>query len=334
MKALFAVLALTLACRDAPAPPANASRDVDQVIAADLMGRGVDEVVTWADSSLTWSGGSQVISGRMISHSVGPSDGSGERVAMVFGRSKADPKALPTAWVLDRSGIQKVDIEASRFSDVEVVADGIILTIAERDKQTRSVLVSPRGTTELVSGIMGLKARRLSDGAGVAMGRLYGDRPRSDGGLEIHVAGEAPRTIPTVRGVRTLGTGDVDGDGHIDLVFADGWHFRYAKQGEARLAVLPGPAFESPIRVGEIADSYAIDAVEVVSPGQILAVGTSTVVMFEQTSLGWSQRTLAARAKGGIPVVWRSQGRWFGIGPSAWLVFGREGSPPIELPQN
>ena len=180
---------------------------------------------------------------------------------------------------------------------------------------------------------MGLKARLLDASGTVAVGRLYGDKPRSDGGLEIHRVGAPPETIETVRGVRSLAVGDVDGDGNADLVYADGWHFRYAKKGEALLAVLPGPDFRTPIRIGQVSGSYSIDAVEVVRPGQLLVSATSSIVLFQSTSLGWTQKTLSPRMGSGVPTVWTSAGRGLNRQVSRWVVFGNDDQPTLRIDQ-
>ena len=323
-----------VACDDWPDRPSVPENGADQIITADFTGTGVDEVVTWSAGTLAWSKGSQAIDGRMISHSVGAVGGDKDAVAMVFGRSKQTPKAEPTAWLLTEDGISQLEIDATRFTDVQVVADGVVVTVASKDKTTRTVHVAGASSKELTRSIMGLSARRLNPEGLVAVGRLYGDRPRSDGGLEIHQTGHPPRKVETVRGVRTLANGDVDGDGHDDLVFADGWHFRYAREAEARIGVLPGPDFKAPIRIGQISDSYTIDSLEVVRPGEILAVGTTSIVLFAKTGMGWEQRVLGTRGAGGIPAVWNRRSVWLGGGPSRWIVFGDASMPPIQIREN
>ena len=319
------------ACDERPERPLGLAKGADQVIAADFTGAGVDELVTWSAGTLEWSNGSQTIDGRMIAHSVGIVGGTKDAVAMVFGRSKQAPNAQPTAWLLTEAGITQLEVDAARFTDVQVVADGVVVTVASKDKTTRTVHVAGTSSKELTRSIMGLSARRLNPEGLVAVGRLYGDRPRSDGGLEIHQTGQPPRKVETVRGVRALALGDVDGDGHNDLVFADGWHFRYAREAEARLGVLSGPDFKAPIRIGQISDSYTIDSLEVVRPGEILAVGTTSIVLFTKTGLGWEQRVLGSRGAGGIPAVWNRRASWLGGDTSGWIVFGEASNPPIQI---
>jgi len=333
MTTVFSIL-LLFACTDVAPPPGPLTRTVDQLIAVDLDASGTDQLVSWREGSLEWSGGSKEIDGRLIGHSVGTLAGGREGLGIIFGRSKAAPKAEPTAWLLSSDGLTKMDINAFRFTDIQVVPDGVVLTVAYKDKRTQTLHVTESGTVILASSVMGLKARSLHRDGTVAIGRLYGDTPRSDGTLEIHTPDQPPREVPTVRGVRTLSLGDVDGDGHIDLLFADGWHFRYAKQAEAMLAVLPGPNFETPIRIGQIPGSYTIDSIDVVEPGRVLAVGTSSIVLFEQASLGWTQSTVAQRPLGGLPVIWRRNQGWLRTHSTPRLVFGQAGTEPIELGKN
>ena len=43
--------------------------------------------------------------------------------------------------------------------------------------------------------------------------------------------------IPTLRGVRTVASGDVDGDGTPELLFGDGWHKAYGKKARFRPSI-------------------------------------------------------------------------------------------------
>lgn len=75
------------------------------------------------------------------------------------------------------------------------------------------------------------------DGAAeLAVGRMYGDEPKSDGDLAVLDDG-AREPVPSRRGVRSLVASDLDGDGREELLFGDGWHFRYRDEGEGRLNV-------------------------------------------------------------------------------------------------
>ena len=328
-----AVLIAAVGCGAPVPPPPEASSVVDQLITVDLDGSGTDTLVRWDSGVLTWPGGRQAIDGRLVAFDVGLHDGDKEAVALAFGRSKSSPDAEATVWLLNEDGLEPINFQASRFSDVQVVHDGVTITSVAKTKRAKTVAVNPGGVHELTESIMGLKARRIDAAGAVAVGRLYGDKPRSDGGLEIHRVGAQPESIETVRGVRALAVGDVDGDGHTDLVYADGWHFRYAKQGEALLAVLPGPEFTSPIRIGQVLGSYSIDAIEVVQPGQLLVSATSSIVLFQSTSLGWKQKTLAPRQGSSLPGVWTSAGRGLNRRISRWVVFGSDTQAPTPIDQ-
>ena len=107
-------------------------------------------------------------------------------------------------------------------SDVQVV-HGVTITFVAKTGPRRC------GRSErcprLTESISGLKARRIDAAGAVAVGRLYGDKPRSDGGLEIHRVGAQPETIETVRGVRALAVAMLTATA-FRPVYADGWHFR------------------------------------------------------------------------------------------------------------
>ena len=333
MKFGTAILVGVVGCAAPLPPPPEATTPADQLITVDLDGSGTDILVRWNAGVLTWPGGRQEIDGRLITFDVGRLDEDKEAVALVFGRSKSSPNAESTAWMLSEDGLLPIAYQATRFSDAQVVQDGVTLTSAEKSKRTKTVAVNSGGVRELTRSVMGLKARLIDASGTVAVGRLYGDKPRSDGGLEIHRVGAPPETIETVRGVRSLAVGDVDGDGNADLVYADGWHFRYAKKGEALLAVLPGPDFKTPIRIGQVSGSYSIDAVEVVRPGQLLVSATSSIVLFQSTPLGWTQKTLSPRMGSGVPIVWTSAGRGLNRQVSRWVVFGNDDQPTLRIDQ-
>ena len=325
----FLGLLAALACRDSPQPPDLSEVRSDHLLTADLDGDGQDEVVTWEAGLLSWPGGQEKIEGRLVAHDAGPQSEGAERIALAFGPAKHAPRADATIWTLGSEGARQVPIEGARFTDVQIINQGLLVTVADKNKTTKTLRVTAERQEVVAKTIMGLKARQITTEGTIAIGRLYGDEPRSHGGLEIHRDGLAPVSIDTVRGVRALGLGDVDGDGETDLLFADGWHFRYAKEGEARLAVLPGPAFTTPIRIGRVSDSYTIDAVEVLEPGRVLAIASSSVVVFEHTEHGWSQERIVSRNGAGRPAVWNRLGGWLGRDHGQWLI--RSGMPHMPL---
>ncbi len=190
----------------------------------------------------------------------------------------------------------------------------------------------------------GVRARKMAmsqlpldaDGDGrdeVAVGRLYGDEPRSDGDLSVGF-GEAAEVIATERGVRALAAADLDGDGRAELLFGDGWHFRYKDEGRARLNVARrGEDGRWQARlIHEIAGDFAIMRIEtrdVDGDGrpEVFASGNAEVLRLdlEGDAMGgsWTARSLGACGTGGeFAVVRRADGAFrvlTATDPVAWL---------------
>ena len=61
------------------------------------------------------------------------------------------------------------------------------------------------------------------------IGRLYGDKPRTDGGVFFRTS-SALMPVPTMRGVRAMTPWPSGG-----VLFGDGWHFEYRDKAEGRI---------------------------------------------------------------------------------------------------
>ena len=68
----------------------------------------------------------------------------------------------------------------------------------------------------------------------VAVGRLYGDQKGEPGDLRVLQDDGSSEVIDTLRGVRALSAADLNGDGHAELLFGDGWHINYGKLARYR----------------------------------------------------------------------------------------------------
>ncbi len=168
----------------------------------------------------------------------------------------------------------------------------------------------------------------------LAVGRMYGDEPRSDGDLACF-EGDRRGAIPTERGVKALIASDLDGDGRAELLFGDGWHFRYREEGKARLNVASLAAGEGSWQtqlIHDLPDEYTvmrIEARDVDGDGrqEVFASGNATLYRLDLQGppVGgiWSARKLGACGTGGeFALVRRPSG---GIqiltatDPPAWL---------------
>lgn len=126
----------------------------------------------------------------------------------------------------------------------------------------------------------------------IVVGRLYGDEPRSDGDLTIWHK-KARTTLSNFRGVRSLEITDLNQDGFSDLLVADGWHYQYAKMGQARLSLYMGPDFTDKRTLAIIDEEYSINHIEVHRNQRwILVQGTSSIYLLMNDALGWKQERI------------------------------------------
>jgi hypothetical protein len=149
--------------------------------------------------------------------------------------------------------------------------------------------------------------QQLPWGDGLAVGRLYGDAPKSPGDLH-HVAADGTRTrLDSLRGVRALqrlrlpsgaAVSTEDSPARDVLAVCDGWHYAYGANGDARLSLRWGPALEHGSTIAWLPESYTCEQVLAVpgSPHPALVVrGSAGVHLLQLGYLGW-ERTLLTEA--------------------------------------
>jgi hypothetical protein len=158
----------------------------------------------------------------------------------------------------------------------------------------------------------------------LAVGRVYGDEPRSDGDLTVY-DGDTVTQVLTFRGVRALTAAHLDGADV--LVFGDGWHFKYRDEGKGRLNIArqKGAGFITEL-VHELPGQYAVTRIEVEDidgDGQpeIVASGNDTIYLYRRTDGGWSPKRLGTCLAGEFTTVRRAGGKFAVAGagsPVAW----------------
>jgi len=142
--------------------------------------------------------------------------------------------------------------------------------------------------------------------ASFVVGRPYGDEVKSDGDVFVVDPSGARRTIPSLRGVRSLELLELgSSETPIRLLcFGDGWHWRYREEGRGLLtcARLQGAQPGRPKVVAEVPD-YALErlvAADLDGDGEreIVAQGSDGLYRFRPTvegdTLMWSGRRLDA----------------------------------------
>jgi len=86
--------------------------------------------------------------------------------------------------------------------------------------------------------------------------------------------------------VRSAELADVNGDGELDLLVADGWHSNYGQVADGRVLLLRGPAFEQASVVAHLGADYVAEDM-VLRGSDLLVTGPISVHLLRRDSVGW-----------------------------------------------
>lgn len=283
------------------AGPSTPLGSCEGVAAADFDSDGVDTVVCLSGGQAAWDGGSAAVDGALHAVARGDVDGDGhEEVVLATGTGRDHRDAPARVFAVDDGGARVLWERSGPRAQVTdlVVRDGRIWLATFKDRWVVEGGWLDAGAFQPeVEAHMGMRMQPLPDGK-VAVGRLYGDQPRSDGDLSIRGGGGQKR-LPSLRGVRSLASADLDGDGTDELLVGDGWHAEYGKHGDPRVAVISDGATEART-IGWLAAGYTARQIEVVGSGPdawLLVTGTRAVHALQRDALGWSETVLAPVAE-------------------------------------
>ena len=326
-----------------PDAPANLE-SADRVLTADLHGTGTPLVFAAAKNEVHWGpwiegASSPMFQGRHVGKGMLQTwmakdlDGDGkEEVVMAFGMGR-DFANADAQIVLLRSaqggslGRQIWKFKGPRTQITALQpwprADGTfdiyVAAFEDRFAVRGGVLPRDGGVPAWIEGHtvrMGMyRAVGDYDGDGTvetAIGRLYGDETGQDGDLRVVKHDGTTTMITTLRGVRAVGSGDVDGDGRPELLFGDGWHKNYGKIARYRPTVARWANGWTTELVTESAEQYAVEQIGVVG-NRLVAGGNLFVTAYERGDAGWSAV--------GTPARTATTGT-FAPGPSTGLIVG------------
>jgi hypothetical protein len=330
----------------------------DHLIAADLQGDSQPELfvahgaeVRWGEwpagaarPLFQWTYVGQGILQAFLSKDL---DGDGrDEVVLAFGKGRGFPDAKlevvllrqgsgdPVSTVLTRSdGPRNQATAIQAWPRVDGTFD-IYLAAFETRYMVRGGVLSREG-----GGVSWMPGHRIRMGMAravgdfdadgkpdVAVGRLYGDQKGEHGDLRVLQDDGSSEAIKTVRGVRALSAADLNGDGHSELLFGDGWHINYGKLARYRPSV--ASRSDQGWRVDvieESAEQYAVEHIASIG-GLVIAGGNAHVRIYGSTESDWS--TLAGPWPSSLNGAWA-------VLPGQGLVSGGSvlsGPYPLPLP--
>ena len=148
--------------------------------------------------------------------------------------------------------------------------------------------------------------------------------------MEMHRTGQPPKVIPTLRGVRTMEATDLDGDGHTDLLVADGWHFRYGTEAQARLIAFMGPNFDERRTLANIDSAYTINRIEVSAhpakhPPDILVEASDGHYLLRLDAVSWTAASILPKGPRNSVVIGTA-------GQHAWIMVNGQAESTLDPP--
>ena len=305
----------------------------ERIWAADLDGDEADEVLCSSSNELIVYGADQALFREQLRltgsgltnatwHGDRDNDGKDEFV-VAFGMGRGFASAPILVMEIDTEGESWLvrtlyESKGERPQVTSVWGPRVYLSHFVSKYEVTGGFVQPDGSLaderRIQMGLQRVLADLDGDGQDeLAVGRVYGDEPKSDGDLAVY-DGNVTQTVQTLRGVRVLTAADLDGDRQSELVFGDGWHFRYGDEAKGRLniASFTGGGYETEL-IHELPDQFSVMKIEVDDVDgdgrpEILAGGNDALYLYRREGAGWIPTMLGACQMGEFAAVHRADG--------------------------
>jgi hypothetical protein len=318
----------------------------DMVGAADWTGDGLDERVRFVGEKAFWDSGSVELGGApQVIRRVELSDG--ERLLVGTGMHRGNRESLARVWSFGPNGAEKLWESAAwseicdplskacpppgvrnQIADIRVLDGRVYISRFTGQKEVSGGFLVNGEIQEVHGGGLVTQQIPVADDR-VLVGRVYGEKPRSDGDLRLIQGGKAIQ-LPSLRGVRTLTLENLDSDPELELLVGDGWHYAYGQQAVGRVFLLDGPLWKQGRTLAVLDGEYSARSIEVASKltggdpstSGLLVTGTKKVHFLTRDALGWADRVVAPTTETGNAVLVRTP-----KGLAAWVA----GTPNTRL---
>lgn len=295
------------------------SSAADGVAAADLDGDGVDELFYVDEGVLRWGTSSHALEGSFQRAAAGDLDGDGREELVVATGMSREYRGPALLQVVSSEGVEllaRFQSERTQVPELRVI-DGRVWAATYLDSKVVQAGWVEDGALN-VQGGGHLATRSLPVGDEVLLSHVYGIEPKSDGDLRI-----GDRVLPSLRGARSLAAADLDGDGDLEILAGDGWHYAYGAQADGRVTLLDGKDWSESRAIAHFPEDYSASEIEVLDEGWILVTGNTRVHLLSLDDLGWRDDVVAEVRETGNAVAVRTP-----KGPAVLI----SGSPAILVP--
>lgn len=222
-------------------------------------------------------------------------------IAIAFGYGRGDLAAAMSVRLFDQDLKQESEIlnlkgERTETTHLEQVGSKLLIAYFESKYFVKTGFLKNTADSwefvELFQKRLGIHLA-LGDRQ-IAIGRPYGDEIGIDGDVLLY-ENETFKTLPTLRGVRSLSYAQVDADPEMELVVGDGWHQNYGELAEPRLSLIDNLEDTPKLKNVFLAKGeFAIEKIETLNfAGRtlILAAGEKAIWLLDPTN-NWASKEI------------------------------------------